>query len=59
MHHSTAKGKRVRVKLRSGEVYIDRFVEKNRRFCITQERRTPWRDIANFTVLKPSEENLR
>lgn len=37
-HTSTIRGKRVRVKLRSGEVFIDRFLERTKSYVFFEKR---------------------
>lgn len=52
-HTSTHKGKRVRVKLRSGEVIVDKFVERTDIAIHLQD--TGWinkKDLQKFSIYK-------
>lgn len=57
-HTMTARGRTVRVTLRSGETFIDKFVERTRKKVLIFEsgRRVPAGDIKSFSdrrVLQP------
>lgn len=52
-HTSCYRGKRVRVVLRSGEVFVDRFHERTGHFIVFKDRgRIPRGDIAAFSIFK-------
>jgi hypothetical protein len=53
MHTSTYKGKRVRIKLKDGTVFVDKFMDEKGKHIIFQERgRIPKVDIVNFSINK-------
>ncbi len=52
-HSGTTKGKRVRIKLKSGEVFVDKFVDSKSGYCFFEERgRVAKKDISNFSIHK-------
>jgi len=52
-HTGCPRGKRVRVKLRSGETIVDRFHERTDRDVFLERRgRIPKRKIRSFTILR-------
>ncbi len=52
-HSSTYKGKRVRIKLKDGNVFVDKFLDSKGRYVIFEERgRVAKKDIKNFTIYK-------
>jgi len=49
-HYSTQKGRKVYIQLKSGEGFVDKFMDKKGSFIHVQERgRIPIKDIAVFT----------
>lgn len=52
-HSSTYKGKRVRIKLKNGDVFVDKFVDSKGRYIFFEERgKVAKKDIANFSINK-------
>lgn len=51
-HTSCQKGKRVFVRLRNGQEFVDKFVEKKGRFIQTEHYRFKTSDIDIFTINK-------
>ena len=52
-HTSTYKGKRVRIKLKDGEVFVDKFTDKKGRFVYFEKRgKIPVKDIKSFSINK-------
>ena len=52
-HSSTYKGKRVRIKLKDGEVFIDKFLDSKGRYIFFEERgKVAKKDISNFSINK-------
>ena len=52
-HSSTYKGKRVRIKLKDGEVFVDKFVDSKGRYIFFEERgKVAKKDISNFSINK-------
>jgi len=51
-HTSCARGKRVRVTLRSGGSFVDRFIEKTSRSVVFENRKVDRSDIKSFTIWK-------
>jgi hypothetical protein len=53
MHTSTYKGKRVRVKLKDGTVFVDKFLdEKGRHIHFEEHGAIAKRDVVNFSINK-------
>ncbi len=52
-HSSTYKGKRVRIKLKNGDVFVDKFVDSKGRYIFFEEHgKIAKKDIANFSINK-------
>ena len=52
-HSGTYKGKRVRIKLKNGDVFIDKFVDSKSGYCFFEERgKVAKKDISNFSIHK-------
>ena len=52
-HSSTYKGKRVRIKLKNGEVFVDKFLDNKSGVIHFEERgKVLKKDIKNFTIYK-------
>lgn len=52
-HSSTYKGKRVRITLRDGTVFVDKFVDSKGRYIHFEQRgKVEKRTIRNFTINK-------
>jgi hypothetical protein len=51
-HTSAPKGKRVRVVLRNGEVFVDKFVERTARHVVFETRAVRTRDLKSFTITR-------
>ena len=52
-HSGTYKGKRVRIKLKDGTVFIDKFVDSKGRYIFFEERgKVAKKDISNFSINK-------
>lgn len=52
-HSGTTKGKRVRIKLKDGTVFVDKFVDSKSGYCFFEERgKVAKKDIANFSIHK-------
>jgi hypothetical protein len=53
MHTSTYKGKRVRIKLKDGTVFVDKFLDEKGKHIIFEEHgRVPKIDVINFSIYK-------
>lgn len=53
MHTSTNKGKRVRVKLTNGEVFVDKFLDKKGNFIHFEEKgKIAIKDVQSFGINK-------
>ena len=53
MHTSTHKGKRVRVKLKDGTVFVDKFVDKKSTYVIFEEhKKVLKKSIVSFAIFK-------
>lgn len=53
MHTSTHKGKRVRVKLKDGSVFVDKFLdEKSQHIIFEEQGKVSKSDIVNFSINK-------
>jgi len=53
VHTSTHKGKRVRIKLKDGTVFVDKFLDEKGSYIIFEERgRIAKSDVANFSINK-------
>lgn len=53
MHTSTYKGKRVRVKLKDGTVFVDKFLDKKGSHILFEEHgRIATSDVVNFSINK-------
>ena len=51
-HHCCRKGQKVLIKLYDGEVIVDKFKEKSRRYCILDNHEYKWADVKVFAVYK-------
>lgn len=52
-HSGTTKGKRVRIKLKDGTVFVDKFVGSKSGYCFFEERgKVAKKDISNFSIHK-------
>lgn len=51
-HTSCARGKRVRVVLRTGETFVDKFMAKTSREIVFAQRRVARGEIRAFTIWK-------
>lgn len=52
-HSSTNKGKRVRIKLKNGDVFVDKFVTTGSGWIEFEERgRVQKKEIKNFSIHK-------
>lgn len=57
-HSGTYKGKRVRIKLKNGDVFVDKFLDSKSGYCIFEEHgRVAKKDISNFSIHKWQPEN--
>ena len=53
MHTSTYKGRRVRVKLKDGTVFVDKFLDEKSQHIIFEEHgRIAKSDVVNFSINK-------
>ena len=53
MHTSTYKGKRVRIQLKDGTVFVDKFMDKKSAYIIFEERgRVEISNIKSFGIFK-------
>lgn len=53
-HTTAVKGKRVRVKLKDGRVFIDKLKETRHRYFEFEENgKIPYRSIVSFAIAKP------
>lgn len=57
-HTMTARNRKVRVTLKTGETFEDRFVERTRKKVLVFKsgRRVPAGDVRSFSDLKPQQE---
>ena len=51
-HTSTYKGKRVYVRLRSGERFVGKFIDKNGHFIWIDTRKIPIADVKAFAIYR-------
>lgn len=51
-HTSAPKGKRVRVVMRNGDSFIDKFVEKKSSRIIFETRTVNTREMASMTIVR-------
>lgn len=52
-HSSTNKGKRVRIKLKNGDVFVDKFLGTGSGWIEFEERgRVQKKEVKNFTIYK-------
>jgi hypothetical protein len=52
-HSSTYKGKRVRIKLKDGTVFVDKFLDSKSSYIFFEEKgRIAKKDIVNFSINK-------
>lgn len=52
-HSSTNKGKRVRIKLKNGDVFVDKFVDTGSGWIEFEERgKVQKKDVKNFAIYK-------
>lgn len=52
-HSSTFKGRRVRIRLKNGDVFVDKFVDSKARHIIFEEHgKVLKKDISNFSIYK-------
>ena len=57
-HTATTKGKRVKIKLYTGEVIISKFLGKVSKFVITESGKIPTNQIKSFNIYKPLQHEL-
>lgn len=51
-HTSCQKGKRVFIRLRNGEEFVEKFVEKKGRFIFTENHKVRTCDVSIFSITK-------
>ena len=51
-HTAVKKGKRVKVVLKSGEEFIDKFVDRKSRYVTFENRKVLKGDIKSFAIFK-------
>jgi len=49
-HTNCPRGCRVRIVLRTGEIVVDRFVERTGKFVVLRERRLRGAEIKSFSI---------
>ena len=60
-HHSAARGTRVQVRLKGGELFVTKFLQKsdNNRELITEAGTFPWSKVEIFRVVKGMSKGTR
>jgi len=51
-HTAVKKGKRVKVILKSGEVFVDKFIDRKSRYVAFETRKVLKGDIKSFAIFK-------
>ena len=51
-HTAAKKGKRVKVILKSGEEFVDKFIDRKSRYVTFEKRRVLKGDIKSFSIFK-------
>ena len=51
-HHCCRKGQKVLIKLYDGTTIVDKFKDKNRKYCILENHEYSWADVKFFAVYK-------
>ena len=52
IHHNFDKMTKIRIKLNTGEVITDRYIETKANYLITENYKLKWKDIKSTTIYK-------